>query len=164
MEEQTSVQKDRTGDIRQFVGTFTAVSTRLRRMEILSEYQEIQLFHGRLHLNLTRTLVTNFKLDVNALESFWGTFDLIRREAQDYCSGAIRTEDLIQSVEFSWQGLIEQIFEQCVELARPVLLVPAERAQPQQQVLPTQISAHEPSREIAIDDISRRMEAMALRQ
>jgi len=129
LEELPSAQKDMTSDIRQFVCTFTAVSTRLTQMEMLSKYQEIQLFLGGLHFNLSRKLVTKFKLDVNAPESCQDKFHLIRREAQDYCLGAIRTEELIWRGEFSSERLIEQILEQRVERARPVPLVPAERAQ-----------------------------------
>jgi hypothetical protein len=72
LEELTSAQKVRTGDIRQFVRTSTAVSTKLRRMEVLSEYQEVQLFLGGRHLSLARKLVTKIKLDVNTPESFNG--------------------------------------------------------------------------------------------
>jgi hypothetical protein len=90
------------------------VLTRLRRTEILSEYQEIQQFLGGLHLNLARKLVTKFKLDVNAPELFQGIFDLIGREIQDYCIGAICLEELIQRGEFSSEKLIEQILEQRV--------------------------------------------------
>jgi hypothetical protein len=154
LEELTSAQKDRTGDICQFVCTFTAVSTRLRRTEILSEYQEIQLFLGGLHLNIARKLVTTFKLDVNASESFQGKFHLIPREAQDYCIGAIRTEELIQKGEFLPQRLIEQILEQRVEQPRPAL--PVARS--------TQRLARDPDLLLAIDAISKHMEAMALHQ
>jgi len=80
LEELTSEQKGSTGKIHQFVGTFTAVSTRLNMMEILSEYQEIKPFQGRPHLHLMRNLVSKFKQDVNAPELFKGKFDINRRK------------------------------------------------------------------------------------
>jgi hypothetical protein len=93
------------------VRTFTAVSTKLRQTEVLSEYQELQLFLDGVHLSLARKLVTKFKLDVNTSESFNGKFDVIRQEAQDYCLGAIRTDEQIQRGEFSSEGLIDHMLE-----------------------------------------------------
>jgi hypothetical protein len=164
LEELTAAQKDRTGDIRQFVRTFTAVSTRLKTTGILSEYREVQLFLGGLHRNLARKLVTKFKLDVNVPESVQGKFEQIRQEAQDYCLGDIRTEEMIHKGEFSSEGLIEQILEQPVEKARTFSSAPAQRVQQQQQALHAQRSTRDPDLAFVIDDISKRMEAMVLRQ
>jgi hypothetical protein len=163
LEELTSAQKDRTGDIRQFVHIFTAVSTRLRETGILSEYQEVQLFLGGLDLNLVRKLGTKFKLDVNAPESVQGKFDLIRQEALNYRLGAVHKAELIQrgASEFLSEGLVQQI------LARPVpeqALASRLRAQQQPQTLTAQCWTRDPDLTLAIDEISKRIEAIVMRQ
>src|SRR5881396_1508001 len=87
-------QRETGGDVKPFTCIYATISNKLVDNGVLSEFERIVMFLKGFPDGVVRKLVTPHNLSRDNPRAFRGTYEAVKKSAEDLCLAMIRAEEL----------------------------------------------------------------------